>query len=204
MWHQPTGSRADAHVHAVCMHKPIIETCTRIRSHATRPTQARRGVRRGVSRRVEDGRRPPALQAVEGLGMAGPGETLGHLRPPPPFGIRPCVLVLVRALLVLVPREKGFFQPRHNIIPPLFGHFSLLSNARVPIATKSTSFLFSPSPPPDLPAGDVCHGGFRGSFKMEMVHSLWAAKIWVAVRPARGWPPAGRRVVEHGRALAIP
>jgi hypothetical protein len=62
-------------------------------------------VRRGVSKRVENGRRPPALRAgypkngskavttmvrlqgIEGLGMAGPGEALGSLWPP--LAIRP-------------------------------------------------------------------------------------------------------------------
>jgi hypothetical protein len=30
---------------------------------------------RGASKRVEEGRRPPTLQDVDGSGMAGPGET---------------------------------------------------------------------------------------------------------------------------------
>jgi hypothetical protein len=47
------------------------------------------GVRRGLSKGVLDGRRPPALQGVEGSSMAGPGDTLG--RPWPPFAIRPWV-----------------------------------------------------------------------------------------------------------------
>jgi hypothetical protein len=63
-----------------------------------------RRVRRGVSKGVEDGRRPPALrgvhprnghkavsvvarpQGVEGLGMGGPGETLGSPWIPLPYG----------------------------------------------------------------------------------------------------------------------
>jgi hypothetical protein len=47
------------------------------------------GVRRRVSKGVEDGRRPPALRGVEGLGTAGPGETLGSQWPP--FAIRLCL-----------------------------------------------------------------------------------------------------------------
>jgi hypothetical protein len=38
-----------------------------------------RPVREGVSKGEEDGRRMPALQGVEGSGVAGPGETLGSL-----------------------------------------------------------------------------------------------------------------------------
>jgi hypothetical protein len=60
------------------------------------------GVRRGVSKRVADSRKPPdratpetavtisgvvRLQGEEGLGMAGRGESLGS--PWPPFAIRP-------------------------------------------------------------------------------------------------------------------
>jgi hypothetical protein len=36
----------------------------------------------GVYKRVEDGHRPPALQAIEGSGMAGPGETLESMATP--------------------------------------------------------------------------------------------------------------------------
>jgi hypothetical protein len=75
--------------------------------------QERIGVQRGVSKGVEDGRRPPALwaghrsnsckavsgavrpQGVEGLSMAGPCETLRS--PWPPLAIRPCRGVLVHA-----------------------------------------------------------------------------------------------------------
>jgi hypothetical protein len=46
------------------------------------PRSSSRPVQRAVSKGVEDGQRPPALQVarpqgIEGLGMAGPGETLG-------------------------------------------------------------------------------------------------------------------------------
>jgi hypothetical protein len=45
-----------------------------------------RSVRRGVSKGLEDGHRPPALQGVVGSGMAGSAETLGS--PWIPFAIR--------------------------------------------------------------------------------------------------------------------
>jgi hypothetical protein len=50
------------------------------------------GVRRGVSKGVEDGHfkgGPPTALGIEKLGMAGPGETLGC--PWPPLAIRPCI-----------------------------------------------------------------------------------------------------------------
>jgi hypothetical protein len=82
-------------------HLPLIAQARSALRIATRSTI---GVRRGVSKRVEDGRRLPALQAghprngrvvisgvarpqgIEGLGMADPSDALGS--PWPPLAIR--------------------------------------------------------------------------------------------------------------------
>jgi hypothetical protein len=57
------------------------------------------GVQRWVSKRLENGRRPPALsgvarlQSIEGSGIAGPGEILGN--PWQPLAIRLCSVDVV-------------------------------------------------------------------------------------------------------------
>jgi hypothetical protein len=85
------------------------------------------GARRRVSKRVEDGSRPPALcaahsrnghkavsglaypQGLEGLGIASPSKTIGRRRPP--LAIRPCLHFFALSLAVSVKMNVLLFCP---------------------------------------------------------------------------------------------